>query len=115
MLGITVRGGTKVPDRDYEYAKLKLVSCMQRGADVASGLRTGHLPRPPGERQFRQIGATEGIAYWLTSGAVGIESGLMMTLSRPSETSPTASPSSAAAAVTAAARKVEKKFRSTAL
>src|ERR1700687_5969421 len=70
MLGITVRGGTKVPDRDYEYAKLKLVSCMQRGADVASGLRTGHLPRPPGERQFRQIGATEGIAYWLTSGAV---------------------------------------------
>src|SRR5258708_33830287 len=46
----------------------------------------------------------------LTSGAIGMGSGLMIKLSRPSEMLPTA-PSSAAAAVTAAAGKFEKKVR----
>jgi hypothetical protein len=48
----------------------------------------------------------------LGSGDVGIESGLMMTLSRPSVPSPTATPSSAAAALIAGAWEFGKKLRS---
>jgi hypothetical protein len=71
MLGITVRGGTIVPARDYEYAHLQMHSRMLRADVVASALRTGRFIRSaPGEREFREIGATEGTAEWLTSGAV---------------------------------------------
>jgi hypothetical protein len=70
MLGITVRGGTTVPHRDYEYANLKLLSRMRRGPEIAEQLRTGYLSAPVGEREFRQIGAADGTAEWLTSGAI---------------------------------------------
>src|ERR1700730_13861736 len=69
MLGITVRGGTTVSHRDYEYANLKLQSRMQRGPALATALRSGHVSRTSGDREFREIGATEGTAEWLTSGA----------------------------------------------
>ena len=70
LLGITVRAGTTVPHRDYEYLNLKLQSQMQSGAAVANALRTGHLARLMGEREFREIGPAEGTAEWLTSGAI---------------------------------------------
>jgi hypothetical protein len=70
MLGITVRGGTNVPERDFEYSNLKLQSRMLRGPDIANRLKTGHVTRPLGEREFREVAAAEGIAYWLTSRTV---------------------------------------------
>lgn len=70
MLAITVRGGTTVPQRDYEYLNLRLHSRMQRGPDLANGLRAGQLTKPMGYREFREIGLGEGTAEWLTSGSV---------------------------------------------
>src|SRR5260370_12458235 len=70
MIGITVRGGINVPQRDYEYANLKLQSRMMAGPPIASALRSGHLAGLPVEREFRELHADEGIAEWLTSGAI---------------------------------------------
>lgn len=79
MLGITVRGGATVPDRDYEYANLKLQSRMRSSVDIATSLRTGLLSRLTGYREFREIAATDGSAEWLTSGAVWGMTGPMPT------------------------------------
>lgn len=70
MLGITVRGGTTVPEGDHEYDHLKLQSRMLRADVIAERLRSGHITRKDGEREVRDIPVTEGIAEWLTSRAV---------------------------------------------
>src|SRR6266446_8269269 len=70
MLGITVRGGVIVSQREFEYAHLKLQSRMMPARAVADVLRTGHLTRPTGDRDFREITISEGTAEWLTSGAI---------------------------------------------
>jgi len=81
MLGITVRGGTTVPERTYEYAHLKLQSRMQRADLIAESLRAGHFTRPSGEREFREIPLAEGTGNWLASGAIY---GMTGTLPTPS-------------------------------
>ena len=70
VLGITVRGGTLVGDREYRYETLRLRSRMQPAQDTARMLREGRVLRAMGDREFREIQATDGTAYWLTSGVV---------------------------------------------
>jgi hypothetical protein len=69
LLGVTVRGGALVGDREYRYAHLRLRSRMQPPADTARNLREGRVLRSMGTREFREMQPTEGGAYWLTSGA----------------------------------------------
>jgi hypothetical protein len=69
LLGVTVRGGVTVPDKDYQYAHLKLHSRMERGSVIASLLRSGRIQGGAGGREFEEISDDHGTAYWLTSGA----------------------------------------------
>lgn len=70
LLGVTVRGGVTVPDVDYEYTHLQLHSRMERGTDIVSMLRSGEIQRGSGGREFEEIPADNGTAYWLTSGTI---------------------------------------------
>lgn len=70
ILGVTVRGDTRVPDVEYRYEHLQLRSRLQPAADTARMLREGRVLKAMGDREYRDIQATEGQAYWLTSGAV---------------------------------------------
>jgi hypothetical protein len=81
LLGITVRGGVRVSDREYRYEHLRLRSRMQPARDTARMLREGRVLRSMGDREFREIAPTESNAYWLTSGSVF---GMMAPLPTPS-------------------------------
>ncbi len=81
VLGITVRGGGSVGDREYRYQRLRLRSRMQPAGDTARMLREGRVLRAMGDREFRDMTPGEGTAYWLTSGSVF---GMMAPLPTPS-------------------------------
>lgn len=70
ILGVTVRGGSRVGDLEYRYEHLRLRSRQQPAVDTAKMLREGRVLNAMGDREFREIPPTEGQAYWLTSGAI---------------------------------------------
>ncbi len=68
LLGITLRGGTQVSDIDYRFEHLHVRSRMQPARTTAQMLREGRVLRAMGDREFREIQPTEGVAFWLTTG-----------------------------------------------
>lgn len=68
MLGATIRGGVKVGEIDYDYGRLQIRSRMQSARFTAQNLREGRVFREMGNREFRDVPASEGQAYWQTSG-----------------------------------------------
>ena len=68
LLGATIRAGVLVGEIEYDYGRLSIRSRMQSAQSVAHNLSEGRVFREMGEREFREVQATEGQAYWQTSG-----------------------------------------------